>query len=88
MTFSNLLYLLNKKLLFLRGEGTKSWTDHLEGEGLRYLTYFGMCLSTCIIFQSSTSIAALVGLCVAVYISVSEYTLNNSASNEDSTLNN
>jgi len=58
----------------------KSWADLLEGEGLRYLTYFGMCLSTCIIFQSSTPIAALVGLCVAVYISVSEYTLNNAGS--------
>lgn len=34
-----------------------------------------MCLSTCIILQSSTTLAALVGLCVAAYISLSEYSI-------------
>ncbi|EAT34727.1 AAEL013062-PA [Aedes aegypti] len=42
----------------------------------RYLTYLGLCIATCIVLQSSTWLAALVGLAVAVYISVSEYWLN------------
>lgn len=42
----------------------------------RYITYLGLCIATCIVLQSSTWLAALVGLAVAVYISVSEYWLN------------
>ncbi|XP_050077914.1 cysteine-rich with EGF-like domain protein 2 [Anopheles maculipalpis] len=42
----------------------------------RYLTYLGLCIATCIVLQNSTWLAALVGLAVAVYISVSEYWLN------------
>lgn len=42
----------------------------------RYLTYFGLCVATCVIFQSSTWLAALVGIAVAVYISISEYWLS------------
>lgn len=42
----------------------------------RYLTYFGLCIATCVIFQSSTWIASIVGLAVAMYISVSEYWLH------------
>uniref|UniRef100_A0A1L8DNP2 Putative conserved secreted protein n=1 Tax=Nyssomyia neivai TaxID=330878 RepID=A0A1L8DNP2_9DIPT len=45
----------------------------------RYLTYLGLCIATCVIFQSSTWIASLVGLAVALYISVSEYWLAGSA---------
>jgi protein disulfide-isomerase len=41
----------------------------------RYLTYFGLCIATCIVFQSSTWMAALIGLSVAIYITVSEYWL-------------
>uniref|UniRef100_A0A8D8JAF0 Cysteine-rich with EGF-like domain protein 2 n=1 Tax=Culex pipiens TaxID=7175 RepID=A0A8D8JAF0_CULPI len=41
----------------------------------RYITYAGLCIATCIVLQSSTWLAALVGLAVAVYISVSEYWL-------------
>lgn len=41
----------------------------------RYLTYLGMCIATCVIFQSSTIAASAVGLAVALYISVSEYWL-------------
>ncbi|XP_026477458.1 cysteine-rich with EGF-like domain protein 2 [Ctenocephalides felis] len=41
----------------------------------RYLTYFGLCVATCIVLQSSTTLAALFGLAVAIYISVSEYML-------------
>ncbi|GAB0095505.1 cysteine-rich with EGF-like domain protein 2 [Sergentomyia squamirostris] len=44
----------------------------------RYLTYLGLCIATCVIFQSSTWIASLVGLAVALYISVSEYWLSGS----------
>uniref|UniRef100_A0A1B0CLH5 protein disulfide-isomerase n=1 Tax=Lutzomyia longipalpis TaxID=7200 RepID=A0A1B0CLH5_LUTLO len=46
----------------------------------RYLTYLGLCIATCVIFQSSTWIASLVGLAVALYISVSEYWLAGSTS--------
>lgn len=42
----------------------------------RYLTYLGLCIATCVIFQSSMWLAALVGIAVAVYISVSEYWLS------------
>lgn len=42
----------------------------------RYLTYLGLCIATCIIFQRSVALAAVIGLVVAVYISVSEYMLN------------
>lgn len=42
----------------------------------RYLTYLGLCIATCIIFQRSIALAAAIGLMVAVYISVSEYMLN------------
>lgn len=43
----------------------------------RYITYFGLCVATCIIFQSSTWLAATVGLGVAAYISLSEYWIKN-----------
>lgn len=39
------------------------------------MTYFGLCIATCIVLQSSTWLAALIGLFVAVYISISEYWL-------------
>ncbi|XP_017844556.1 cysteine-rich with EGF-like domain protein 2 isoform X1 [Drosophila busckii] len=42
----------------------------------RFLTYFGMCVATCVIFQSSTNIAYIVGGAVAIYIAASEYWLN------------
>lgn len=42
----------------------------------RYLTYLGMCIATCVIFQSSTIAASAIGLAVALYISVSEYWLS------------
>uniref|UniRef100_A0A1B0DDL6 protein disulfide-isomerase n=1 Tax=Phlebotomus papatasi TaxID=29031 RepID=A0A1B0DDL6_PHLPP len=50
----------------------------------RYLTYLGLCIATCVIFQSSTWIASLVGLAVALYISVSEYWLAGSSSKDQS----
>ncbi|CAG9828297.1 unnamed protein product [Diabrotica balteata] len=42
----------------------------------RYFTYLGLCVATCIIFPRNSYIAAVVGLAVACYITVSEYTLN------------
>ncbi|ENN77525.1 cysteine-rich with EGF-like domain protein 2 isoform X2 [Dendroctonus ponderosae] len=39
----------------------------------RYLTYFGLCVSTCIILQKNVSIAAVLGVCVGIYITLSEY---------------
>ncbi|XP_014243710.1 cysteine-rich with EGF-like domain protein 2 [Cimex lectularius] len=42
----------------------------------RYLTYLGLCIATCIIFQKNTLIASVIGLSVAVYVAVSEYMLS------------
>ena len=42
----------------------------------RYLTYGGLCLATCILLQRSVSLAAIVGLLVAGYITLSEYQLD------------
>lgn len=42
----------------------------------RYVTYFGLCIATCLTFKSSTWIASIIGVAVAAYISVSEYWLN------------
>lgn len=41
----------------------------------RYLTYLGLCVTVCIIFQKSTILAGVLGLLVTMYISVSEYML-------------
>ena len=41
----------------------------------RYLTYLGLCVATCILLQRSVSLAAIVGLLVAGYITLSEYHL-------------
>lgn len=49
-----------------------------EKEGLeisRYGTYVGLCLATCIIFGKNIYIASVIGLSVAVYIGVAEYTV-------------
>lgn len=43
----------------------------------RYLTYLGLCLATCIIFQRSMLFASIIGLAVGLYISVAEYMLAN-----------
>jgi len=49
----------------------------------RYLTYAGLCIATCIIFQKNTLVASLIGLSVALYISVSEYFLSSSERSSD-----
>lgn len=52
----------------------------------RYLTYFGLCIATCVIFQSSTWISSIVGVAVAIYISVSEYWLHTTPGKTDPSL--
>ncbi|KAG7196483.1 hypothetical protein KM043_000032 [Ampulex compressa] len=39
----------------------------------RYVTYLGLCVATCIIFQRNIYAASVIGLAVGIYISVSEY---------------
>lgn len=41
----------------------------------RYFTYGGLCLATCIIFRNNVYIASVIGLVVAAYIGVAEYTV-------------
>ena len=41
----------------------------------RYFTYGGLCIAACIIFQTSTLIAGTLGLFIAVYITFSEFYL-------------
>ena len=43
----------------------------------RYITYFGLVVATCIIFQRNVYAASSVGLLVGLYISVSEYMIAN-----------
>lgn len=54
------------------GEGRRRWVVIT-----RYLTYIGLCLTTCIVLQRSVWAAAIIGLAVAMYISVSEYVILN-----------
>lgn len=49
----------------------------------RYITYLGLCIATCVIFQSSTWMAALVGIAVACYISLSEYWMSSATASND-----
>ncbi|XP_043683140.1 cysteine-rich with EGF-like domain protein 2 [Vespula pensylvanica] len=44
----------------------------------RYATYFGLCVATCIILQRNIYAASVIGILVAVYISVSEYMIAHS----------
>ena len=44
----------------------------------RYFTYGGLCVATCIIFQRSATIAGILGLVIAMYITLSEYYLQDS----------
>ncbi|XP_026824622.1 cysteine-rich with EGF-like domain protein 2 [Ooceraea biroi] len=44
----------------------------------RYMTYVGLCVATCIILQRNIYAASVIGLLVALYISISEYMIANS----------
>lgn len=47
----------------------------------RYATYLGLCVATCIVFRNNIYIASVIGLVVAVYITVSEVTLKDDVFN-------
>ena len=42
----------------------------------RYITYFGLCFVTCIIFRHNIYVASAIGLAVAMYIMASERSLD------------
>lgn len=48
-----------------------------ELDSTRFFTYLGLCVATCIIFQKNPILASAIGLCVAIYVTVSEYMLGN-----------
>lgn len=54
----------------------------------RYLTYFGLCVATFIIFQKNTIVASVIGLLVGIYVTVSEYMLSSPASDQNHALQN
>ena len=41
----------------------------------RFFTYIGLCIAACIIFQRSVAVAGILGVVIAVYITISEYYL-------------
>ncbi|CAG2114041.1 unnamed protein product, partial [Medioppia subpectinata] len=47
----------------------------------RYATYLGLCVATCIIFRNNIYVASVIGLVVAVYITLSEFTLKDDVFN-------
>ncbi|KAK7866283.1 hypothetical protein R5R35_007115 [Gryllus longicercus] len=49
----------------------------------RYLTYAGLCVATCIVFQKNMVLAGLIGLSVGIYISVAEYYLGSPSSTNE-----
>ncbi len=53
----------------------KTWQRSLHIEVARYATYLGLCIATCIIFRRSMFLASIIGLFVAIYIGLSEYTV-------------
>lgn len=53
----------------------------------RYITYLGLCVATCIVFQRNTVVASFIGLAVALYISISEYMLNSGKATGDLNVN-
>lgn len=44
---------------------------------MRYATYLGLCIATCIILQRNVYAASVIGLIVGIYISLSEYFIAN-----------
>lgn len=51
----------------------------------RYITYLGLCVATCIIFQRNMVAASAIGLAVGLYITVAEYFLQQEQSNQSET---
>uniref|UniRef100_A0A0A9W637 Cysteine-rich with EGF-like domain protein 2 n=1 Tax=Lygus hesperus TaxID=30085 RepID=A0A0A9W637_LYGHE len=54
----------------------------------RYLTYFGLCAATFIIFQKNTIAASVIGLLVGMYVTVSEYMLSSPSADQNYVLQN
>ena len=52
----------------------------------RYLVYGGLTISTFIIFRSNSFVASIIGLFVALYIGIAEYTIDDDAANPIPTL--
>lgn len=53
----------------------KAWKRSVHIEVARYATYLGLCIATCIIFRRNVYLASLIGVFVALYIGLSEYTV-------------
>jgi len=51
-----------------------------QDEGIdnsRYIVYFGLCIATCVIFSNNIYLASIIGVMVATYIAIAEYTIEN-----------
>ncbi|UYV62745.1 CRELD2 [Cordylochernes scorpioides] len=54
---------------------TATLKREFHAELTRYATYLGLCVATIIIFRKNIMVASVIGLAVAMYISLSEYTI-------------
>lgn len=70
----DLLMSWNSKIDFVSADLTSEKRDQYVTL-TRYCLYLGLCVTVCIIFQNSTWLAALFGIVVGIYISMSEYWL-------------
>lgn len=64
---------------------TKARTPHSNESLYRYGVYLGLCVATFIIFKKNVFLASIVGIIVAIYVSVSEYVLNDRSAAIDPT---
>lgn len=64
---------------------TKAKSPRSNEDLYRYGVYLGLCVATYIIFQKNVILASIVGVVVAVYVSVSEYILNDKSAAIDPT---
>lgn len=64
---------------------TKVKSPHSNEDLYRYGVYLGLCVATYIIFQKNVLLASIVGVVVAMYVSVSEYVLNERSAAVDPT---
>lgn len=57
---------------------TKIRDQQANLETTRYATYLGLSFATCIIFRKNVYIASVIGILVALYIGIAEYTVHDS----------
>lgn len=69
-SFVNNYYYSHDPPADLTNERNEQWATLM-----RYFTYFGLCVATCVIFKNSVYAASAIGLAVGVYISLAEYYL-------------